>query len=80
MKLAQQVNFIMSDFIIKKLPYDLTSNAGLPSSTVNSGFRHFRTQPLYINLNPAVTLSSRADLLDTKSSLKNSLSDQGHVH
>jgi hypothetical protein len=29
MKLTQQVSFLVSDFMIKKLPCDLTSNAGL---------------------------------------------------
>lgn len=29
MEVTLQVNFSMTDFIIKKLPYDLTSNAGL---------------------------------------------------
>ena len=41
MVVTQKVSHNMTDFIIKKLPYDLTSNAGLvlvgnapPSSTV----------------------------------------------
>ena len=46
----------MTDFIIKKLPYDLTSNAGLDEAATRSGLPPQSRNELLFNVTPSILL------------------------